>query len=326
LVRSCHVQCTVKTIVMIDSIDTAPTSGRSKRKLFVDVPDSIGEHAWHERLDKLRCLHAISQLVERHHDSLERVLQGIVELLPAAWRYPEHCTARLSLFGKSYTSERFCHSAYRQTAAIRVSGQVAGTVEVCYARRMPEADDGPFLEEERLLIETVAEHVRTIVERFQAERQLQVERRAVREANAALRKVLAEIEEKKGEIGKSIQANVERIIMPQLRVLEHAVPVAKKQHVAAVRRHLEDITSPFANRLSRAFAALTPVEIEICNLIRHGLSTKEIARLRHVAPATVAKQRERIRRKLQIAGTRGNLATYLRMFAADRSHEAGFPA
>ena len=52
-------------------------------------------------------------------------------------------------------------------------------------------------------------------------------------------------------------------------------------------------------------------------MIHCGHSTKEIARLRHVA--TVAKQRERIRRKLQIVGTQTNLATHLRMFSSGHS-------
>ncbi len=44
------------------------------------------------------------------------------------------------------------------------------------------------------------------------------------------------------------------------------------------------------------------------------LTTKEIARIRHVSPSTVARQREQIRKKLGIAGSDTNLATHLRQF------------
>jgi hypothetical protein len=48
------------------------------------------------------------------------------------------------------------------------------------------------------------------------------------------------------------------------------------------RRNLEEITSPLADRLSRRFLKLTPAELKTCNMIRMGLSTKEIADIRHV--------------------------------------------
>lgn len=104
--------------------------------------------------------------------------------------------------------------------------------------------------------------------------------------------------------------------MPVLRALEAEVPAQQKKYVALLKNHLDGLTSPFANRLSAAFAALTPVEIEICNMIRDGLTTKDVAQIRHVAPATVAKQRERIRKKLGVMGTETNLATHLRMFTS----------
>ena len=107
--------------------------------------------------------------------------------------------------------------------------------------------------------------------------------------------------------------------MPVLRALENDIPDQQKKYVAMLRKHLENLVSPFANRLCKAFSTLTPIEVEICDLIRDGFSTKEIARVRHVATKTVAKQRERIRKKLQIEDPKVNLATYLRSFASDAS-------
>jgi len=48
--------------------------------------------------------------------------------------------------------------------------------------------------------------------------------------------------------------------------LEGEIPVQQKKYVAILRKHIENLTSPFANRLSKAFATLTPIEIEICDL------------------------------------------------------------
>ncbi len=319
---------------MIDSLDTISQSHGHKRKLHrhIDKPDEEHrafeggventqdvEHALRERLKELSCLYGISRLVESHGNSLDPILQGIVDLLPPSWQYPEICCARLTLHDEEYTTVNFRPAAWKQSAEIHVNRTPIGGVEVHYLREMPELDEGPFLKEERDLIDAIAERAGKIVERIQIERQLEVERAALQESNSALRKVLAQFDEDKKEIHDSIMANVDKILMPVLRALEGELPAQQKKYVALLQKHLDNLTSPFANRLSKAFATLTPIEIEICNMIRDGLTTKEIAQIRHVALKTVGKQRERIRKKLRVAGTETNLATHLRIFASSDS-------
>jgi len=136
-------------------------------------------------------------------------------------------------------------------------------------------------------------------------------RARIEELNTAMRTVLARIEEEKREIHKDIQANVEKVLMPILHALAVEVPRAHRKYVDLLRDNLEDITSPFVNALSRKYASLTPTEIRTCKLIRDGLRTKEIARLRGVSSATVSRHREHIRRKLGIANSTVNLMTHL---------------
>ncbi len=274
-----------------------------------------------ERVKELNCLYGITQLVETHDDRLEPLLQGIVDLLPPSWQYPDVCCARLTLDHVQYTTDAFRKSSWKQTADVIVAGEACGLVEVYYLKEMHELDEGPFLREERALINAVAERAGKIVERIRAERrlheamkQLQVERAALEQANAALRGVLARIEEEKKSVKDSIMANVDKVLMPVLHALETELSPHHKKYVALLKGHLEEITSPFADKISKAFMTLTAIEIQICQMIRNGMTSKEIAQLRHVAPATVARQRERIRKKLRIAGTDTNLTTYLSTF------------
>jgi DNA-binding CsgD family transcriptional regulator len=46
-------------------------------------------------------------------------------------------------------------------------------------------------------------------------------------------------------------------------------------------------------------------------MVRNGLTSKEIAQLRGVSPATISRHRERIRRKLGLTRSATNLASYL---------------
>ena len=279
------------------------------------------EHALRERVKELRCLYGIAKLVERYEPSLDSLLQRAVDLLPPSWQYPEVTCARIIFEEKQYKSSGFQETGYKQSANIILVGKKAGVVEVYYTKKMPQADEGPFLKEERALIDAVAERLGRTANRMRLEGelrsaydQLKVERRALQESNAALRTVLSRIEDEKGAIKEAIMANVDKIIMPILHALEAEVEAEKKGYIRLLRRNLEEITSPLVDRLSRRFLKLTPAELRTCNMIRMGLSTKEIAQIRHVSPATVSRQRESIRQKLAIKGRNVNLVTFLETF------------
>jgi DNA-binding CsgD family transcriptional regulator len=78
-----------------------------------------------------------------------------------------------------------------------------------------------------------------------------------------------------------------------------------------VERHLTDLTSPYARRISEGRLRLTPREMEICDLLKGGLSSKEVAELLGISPETVEKHRRHIRKKLGISKKDINLVTYL---------------
>jgi len=125
--------------------------------------------ALRERVKELTCLYGIARLVAQPDISLENLLQSIVELLPPAWLYPEIATARIILDGNSYLAPNFQEGGHKQTADIVVSGKKRGVVEVIYVEEKPQLDEGPFLKEERSLIDAVAREMSLIIERRQAE-------------------------------------------------------------------------------------------------------------------------------------------------------------
>ena len=191
-------------------------------------------------------------------------------------------------------------------------------VTMVYLEERSPADEGPFLKEERALLDALAERIGHTAVRISTELELQetneqltLERKALQEANAALRAVLARIEEEKKEIYMDIQANVDKILMPILHALSFDLPQTKRKYAEILRTSLEEIASPFVSQLSKAHLSLTPTEINICNMIRSGMRTKEIAQLRNVSEATINRHREHIRRKLKITNSDINLMTYL---------------
>lgn len=283
------------------------------------------EAAIRDRIKSFTCLLNLAQVAEEDCSDLPPLLMKMVRILPPAWQHPEACRARLVLDDQEYLSPAFRPSNWKQTANLIVSGDKRGVVEVYYVERMADRDEGPFLREERALLNLVAERIGRLVERHQAHRrllstikELQLERTALQQSNAALHGALERAAAEKQTTQESIVTNVEKVLMPLLRTLDQEVSDEQKKYVSLLKDNLAEITSPFATKLSRAFMSLTAVEIRICQMIRDGLTTKEIAKMRNVSPATVARQRERIRHKLALIGTDANLATYLRTFLVER--------
>jgi len=272
----------------------------------------------YERIKELNCLYEISRLAEHNSGSFEDFLRSLVEFLPTSWKHEDVACANIVFMGQLFESKKFRWTQWRQSAPIKAGNEIMGEVTILYMDERPVADEGPFLKEERNLLEGVAQRIGEIAIRFIAEQELQennkqllIERKALQEVNAALRVVLSNIEAEKKRIYENMQLNIEKVIMPILHTLASAVAKNKLKYVDLLKTNLQEITFPFTSRLLNHYRSLTPVEVDICNMIRNGLRTKEIAQLRGVSVATVNRHREHIRRKLKITNQQINLTTYL---------------
>ncbi len=276
------------------------------------------ENALHERIKELNCLYGVSQLAERHFNSLDNLLEELVNFLPHSWQYPDITYARIVFKERTYKSEGFRVTEWRQSSRIYVYSEPVGEVAIFYLEERPPVDEGPFLAEERALLDALADQIGTIATRISAElelqdinKQLSLERKALQESNTALRTVLTRIEEEKNEIYRNMKTNVDKVIMPILLALALELPSTQRNYIEMLKTNLEEITSQFVRRLSDSYHSLTPTEVTICNMIRNGMRTKEIAQIRAVSRATINRHRENIRRKLKITNDDVNLATYL---------------
>ncbi len=286
---------------------------------FFPEGDAVAmEKALRERIKELNCLYGVSQLAERNSRSIEKFLEELVRFLPYSWQFPELARARIIFRDKTFASADFAVTDWRQASQIYMYREPVGEVAIFYTSECPPADEGPFLKEERALLDSVAEQIGTVATRIYAELELQesnrlltLERKALEEANTALRIVLSRIEQERQETNRDIQTNIDRVVKPILQSLASQLPKAQKDYVTLLEKSLDQIASPFVTRLSRSFESLTPTEIAICNMVRNGLRTKEIAALRGISEATVNRHREKIRRKLRLTNQDINLASFL---------------
>ena len=148
--------------------------------------------------------------------------------------------------------------------------------------------------------------------------ELKVEREALRQKNIALQEVIEQASRSKDVVAHQIQSNIERIVIPVLDRLDHRLEEGDRQYLTLARSSLLDIVSPFLHTLQSQYHQLTPSEIEICDLIQKGYSSKEISRQRNTSVQTIIKQRKTIRRKLDISGKDTNLVTFLNSLVRER--------
>ena len=160
---------------------------------------------------------------------------------------------------------------------------------------------------------------RDITEQKQAEIALQekeqkLERQAqnLEEVNTALKVLLEHREEEKKKSEENILANVKKLIFPYLEKLENYRLDEKNQtYIDIIRSNLKDLIAPFANILSSNYSVLTPTEIQVADLIRHGRTSKEIASLLNVSLKAVSFHRGNIRKKLDLVNKKRNLRSHL---------------
>lgn len=138
--------------------------------LGISLVNQSTQAALHERVKELTCLYTIAQVVERQDSPLAEILQDIVDLLPSAWQYPDITSGKIMLDKQFYKTPGFQENKQKQASDIIVNGKRRGVVEVIYRKMQPELDEGPFLTEERNLINTIAKQVALIVEQKEAEK------------------------------------------------------------------------------------------------------------------------------------------------------------
>jgi PAS domain S-box-containing protein len=132
------------------------------------------------------------------------------------------------------------------------------------------------------------------------------------ETNAALKVLLANIEEDKREIEEKILNNVNDLVLPYLENIKgtHLTP-RQEMLIETIQTNLGEIVSPFLKSVRAVYARFTPAELRVADFVRRGKASKEIADTLGVSESAINLHRQHIRNKLGLKNEKTNLRTYL---------------
>jgi PAS domain S-box-containing protein len=151
-----------------------------------------------------------------------------------------------------------------------------------------------------------------ITERKQAHLQIEMHSKELENTNTALRVLLKQVNENKTQMEARVLDTFARLIAPYLDTLEdNLASTPQEEYIKVIRENFSKITSSFSMTLSSSYLGLSPREIQIADLVRHGRTNKEAARILNISINAVEFHRNNLRKKLGIQNRKVNLRTHL---------------
>ena len=134
-------------------------------------PREPDEELWalRERAKELRCIYNVASALSRREESPQTVFRWVLDAIPPAWQYPEETTARIEYFGRTHARPDFVDTPWRLRSPISIWRTLVGAIEVHYKCPKPTAWEGPFLQEERELLDNIAHRIGEYLEWKQRE-------------------------------------------------------------------------------------------------------------------------------------------------------------
>jgi PAS domain S-box-containing protein len=139
----------------------------TKRKQNQEEKDLLLQHL-NKRNIEITCLYRVNESI-RSREMLSEIFHDVAKLIRPACLYPEIARSRVRFDAEVFIDEPFEETEWRLGADIVVAGRKRGTVEVFYVKPRPALDEGPFLKEERDLINGIASALGETVERREAQ-------------------------------------------------------------------------------------------------------------------------------------------------------------
>lgn len=144
------------------------------------------------------------------------------------------------------------------------------------------------------------------------EHELKNEKKNLEEANITLKVLLDHQGDEIKNVEQRLRNNLRTKVLPYIEKIKIQEPDENVSfYIGVIEKHLNNIIAEYSRNLGIQYIDLTSKEIQIADMIREGMSSKEIASFLNISTRTVEIHRTNIRKKLGLKGAKDSLQKYL---------------
>jgi PAS domain S-box-containing protein len=162
------------------------------------------------------------------------------------------------------------------------------------------------------LLEEIEERKKIETSLRETEEELRNQSLNLQETNTALKILLRQREQDKEDLEEKVMANVKSLILPYIEKLKNT-PISSSQqtYLEILENNAQDMVSPYMKKLSTQYRQLTPMQIQVADLVKAGKTTKQMSELLNISDRAIEFHRNNIRNKLGLKNKKMNLRSYL---------------
>ena len=112
-----------------------------------------------DRVKELNCIFEIEEVLYNSELSIKDTLHQIVSCLPSAFQFPDICHAKIVYRDQDFTTENFIDSQWSIWEDITIQERQIGGIYITYDKEKPESEIGPFLVEEKQMLNSIANRI-----------------------------------------------------------------------------------------------------------------------------------------------------------------------
>ena len=223
------------------------------------------------RLREFSCLSEIDGVMKRMDSAADETFAQVVRLIPSGWQCRGGVCSRIIFEDKTYETENFEETQWKQTANIRADKKKIGCVEIhCLSK---PRNDHSFHHEEKPLLNGIAKLLGLFIERERADAELRYQQKTLQTSENSLReflrKTLSDREEEKKKLSINLHDELGSMAVSLGSILSVAEEEIKENNpqaaIDSVRRAKSDLKKAISN-MKQIARDLRPQNLEIIGL------------------------------------------------------------
>ncbi len=245
-------------------------------------------------------VYQLASLFSRPAEDLQGLLEETAAVLQTAMQHPQ--LTQVIIKAEGHTALLNSEGPSGDACSISLD-----PVEIRVSYRSDYPESPVFDHREKILIQCTAELLTDVISRVRMRKEL--ERKHI-----ALGEIISQIEHERQETSSHIRRHLSTFVRPYLQQLMQSTDLADQDRTAVMQlgASLDALPGEGVRVRTKQMEKLSPREMEICGLIRNGMTTKQIAQFLQITDATVERHRSTIRNKLELNNKRVSLVSYLR--------------